>query len=229
MGEKNPQLCWTTNVDTTKNLIDIALNSKQRPWILYASSREVYGQKEHLPIHESASLEPVNIYGKSKAEAEKLIFEARARGLQVAVVRYSNVYGSTMDHPDRVIPAFCKAAAEGKELYVEGRDNLFDFTHLDDTIKGTLSLISLLILGRADLPPIHLTTGRPTSLNQAAEIALRSGKPEAKIIEAQSRTFDVSKFYGDTSLAQQILRWKSLITIEEGMSRLIQAYQLQKK
>lgn len=224
IGEKNPDLCWTTNVEGTSGIIEAVLKSKRKPWLLYASSREVYGQKNHLPVQESAPLEPVNIYGRSKAAAEKSVLEARKKGLRAAIVRYSNVYGSIMDHPNRVIPAFCRAAAEGCAMYVEGKDNLFDFTHLDDTIAGTLSLISLLISGQRELPPIHLTTGVPTSLQQAAEIALKIGESGTKIIEAPSRTFDVSKFYGDTSLAEKILGWRSSISIEEGMKRLFQAY-----
>lgn len=224
MGEKDPGLCWITNVEGTRRIIEAALKSKRKPWLLYASSREVYGQKSHFPVHESALLEPVNMYGRSKAAAEKDVLEARKRGLRAAVIRYSNVYGSIMDHSNRVIPAFCRAAAEGSAMYVEGKDNLFDFTHLDDTIAGTLSLISLLISGESELPPIHLTTGVPTSLQQAAEIALKIGESGTKIIKAPSRTFDVSKFYGDTSLAEKILGWRSSISIEEGMNRLFQAY-----
>lgn len=224
-GEKNPELCWKTNVVATKGIIEAALKSSRKPWLLYASSREVYGQPNLLPAKESFPLQPVNIYGRSKAEAEKNVLEARKKGLKSAVVRYSNVYGSIHDHPDRVVPAFCRSAAEGGELHVEGRDNLFDFTHLEDTIRGTLSLISLIESENHKLPPIHLTTGRPTSLQQAAELAVKASGSGARILEAASRHFDVAKFYGDASLAKKILGWQSSITIEQGIERLVKDFQ----
>jgi nucleoside-diphosphate-sugar epimerase len=224
LGEKNRELCWKTNVEATEHLLEQALTLPQKPWFLYASSREVYGQKIKLPVQESSHLEPLNIYGKSKAAAETKVLAARERGLITAVVRYSNVYGSIHDYPDRVIPAFCRAAAEGKEMYVEGVENLFDFTHLDDTVVGTLSLIELLMRGEQRIPTIHLTTGRPTSLLEAAEIALGMGEPGTRIIETAPRNFDVSTFYGDTTLAKTVLGWESQIFLKQGMERLILDY-----
>ncbi len=69
-AEKNPDLCWKTNVEGTKNVLDAAISSTKKPWILYASSREVYGQQKKLPVAECAPLNSVNIYGESKIEAE---------------------------------------------------------------------------------------------------------------------------------------------------------------
>ncbi|MTD34230.1 NAD-dependent epimerase/dehydratase family protein [Paludibacterium denitrificans] len=105
-GQRDPDLCWLTNVTGLQNLIKAALAQSSKPWILFSSSREVYGQTSSLPVVETAALNPLNVYARSKAEGERLVLEARSHGLQSAVVRLSNVYGCTKDHADRVIPAF---------------------------------------------------------------------------------------------------------------------------
>lgn len=220
-GEKDPNLCWETNFFGTQNVLSCALNSPKRPWVLYASSREVYGNQDVLPVKENCPLNPINIYGRSKAAAEENVLQRRYDGLNTAIVRFSNVYGSIMDHCDRVIPAFCVAAATGQPLRVEGSQNTFDFTHVTDVVRGTLKIIEKLIQGEQNLPPFHFTTGRATSLGEAAKIANRVGGQKSKIIEAPSRTFDVSNFCGDATQTMGILNWFPAIPLEDGISQLL--------
>lgn len=225
-GEKKPKLCWETNVEGTKQVLEAALDSPKKPWVLYASSREVYGQQEHLPVKETAPLIPVNIYGESKIAAEKAVEEGIKKGLKGSIVRFSNVFGSVYDHHDRVIPAFCAAAARGLNIRIDGRDNLFDFTFIDDVVQGILSYIYALNKSVVSLPPIHLTTGHAVSLEEVASYAQEASIYDIEIIEAPSRSFDVSKFSGDTSRAKDLLKWEACVHIREGINRLINQFRL---
>ncbi len=69
-GEKNPELCWETNAEASKQLLELALENEQKPWVLLSSSREVYGEPNTLPVKESSLLLPVNVYGKAKLAME---------------------------------------------------------------------------------------------------------------------------------------------------------------
>lgn len=225
-GEKNPELCWQANVEGTSTVVESALLSDRKPWVIYASSREVYGQPEDFPVKESSLRIPVNIYGKSKLAAEEIIQEASESGLVTSIVRFSNVFGSVHDHPDRVIPAFCRAATEGSVIRVDGSDNLFDFTYLEDVIQGLLSLIYLIVQKGHCLPAVHLTSGTPTSLGEIAQIAQKASAHSVQIVEAASRSFDVSRFWGDTERSHEMLNWRASVSVEEGMHRLINQYRL---
>ena len=142
-AERDPALCRETNVDGLRNVLEAALQSRRRPWLLFASSREVYGQPTRLPATEDAPLRPVNTYGRSKVEGERMVEAAKTEGLRAAIIRLSNVFGSTTDHADRVVPAFARAAARGLPLRVEGAEHTFDFTHMDDVTRGILALVEL--------------------------------------------------------------------------------------
>lgn len=220
-GERDPDLCWRSNFGGTQTVLNCALNSPKRPWVLYASSREVYGNQDVLPVKENSPLKPVNIYGRSKVAAEEIVLEVRQKGLNSAIVRFSNVYGSMNDHPDRVIPAFCLAAAMGLPLKVEGSTNTFDFTHVTDVVAGILKIIEKLSQGESNLPPFHFTTGHATSLREAADIANRAGGQKSDIVEGLGRTFDVSNFCGDATQTMGLLNWRPTIFIEEGMGQLL--------
>lgn len=224
-GEQNPELCWRTNYEGTLSVVESALSSSKSPWILYASSREVYGNPSVLPATEETPYDPINIYGESKMEAEKVVLDARKKGINTAIVRYSNVYGSLHDHHDRVIPAFCKAAATGSPIRVDGSSHSFDFTYIDDVVEGTLKVVAQLVEGKDQLPPFHFTTGRETTLGEAALMANKAGKKDSKIIEALPRNYDVPNFCGDSSKTRALLEWEPKISIEEGIERLTRLFQ----
>lgn len=221
-AERDPERCESTNVTGTANVASAATSAGA--WTLFASSREVYGEPARLPVSEDDPVAPLNRYGRSKAEGERIIADLRARGGRAAVLRFANVYGSTHDHPDRVVPAFCRNAAKGNRLRVDGAMHTFDFTHLDDTVGCIVKVIDALASGARDLPTIHVASGRPTTLGQLAVMASAAGGWRSEIVEAPSRDFDVSRFCGDPSRAFEVLGWRSERTVEDGVAELVRAF-----
>src|SRR5579871_3958963 len=98
LGEQNPTLCWKTNIEGTRNILEAVLHLLHKPWVIYASSREVYGQQAILPVTEKAPLLPLNTYARSKVMGEKLVLAYREKDVQTAILRFSNVYGSVNDY-----------------------------------------------------------------------------------------------------------------------------------
>lgn len=226
-GERNPELCWQTNAVASEQLLKAACKQAEKPWVLVASSREVYGESAVLPVLDSAPVNPVNIYGQAKAYMEKRALEARNYGLNTAVIRLANVYGCTMDHRDRVLPAFCFNAVQNSDLRVDGREHLFDFTHVSDTVKGLCLVVEQLENNEINLPPIHLLPGIGTTLGEAAEMAVKIAGSNSRMIDAPSRSYDVSRFIGDPSQAKKLLGWQASITPEQGIQLLVKAFQKQ--
>ena len=225
-GENNPDLCWETNAEASRQLIGLALESKLKPWVLVTSSREVYGESNDLPVTENCELKPVNIYGRAKLEMEDATLQARQQGLQTAIVRLANVYGDINDHIDRVLPAFCRAAVLGETLRVDGMQHTFDFTHISDTVEGVMLMIEKLENGEMNLPPIHLLPGLSTTLGEAADIAIQAAGSCSTIQEAPSRSYDVARFVGDATRAKTLLGWEAKVTPEQGIAQLVNDFQL---
>lgn len=226
-SEQDPPACWATNIEGTRNVLQAAAQvpAGRRPWVINASSREVYGHPATLPVAEDAPLKPVNVYGRSKAAAEALTIAARSAGVVTAIARFSNVYGTIEDHHDRVIPAFCRAAATGSTIHIEGAAHTFDFTWVDDVADGLFSLCRAVSAEAGAFPTVHFVSGRATTLGELAEIARSAGRAETKIVHHAPRTFDVSEFYGDPRRAEELLGWRALTTLEAGVERLVGAFQ----
>lgn len=226
-GERDPDLCWSTNVDALHALIEVVKNAPQRPWLVFASSREVYGQPAILPADEDSLLAPVNIYGRSKMEGERLIEHARGDGMRACTIRLSNVFGSVSDHRDRVVPAFARAAATGRDLRVDGRNHTFDFTHISDVTAGIMALIKSMLEGAAPPPPIHFVSGVATTLGELAEAAVAIAGSTSVIREAPPRDFDVARFVGNGARAKELLGWEPKMTLHAGLKRLIDECRLE--
>jgi dTDP-glucose 4,6-dehydratase len=53
--------------------LELCKSLPNKPWFIYASSREVYGEQKELPVNESASIDPIHNYAKGKAFIEKQV------------------------------------------------------------------------------------------------------------------------------------------------------------
>lgn len=218
IAHKNPELCIATNHEASKR---IALEAKQAgvKWFIYASSREVYGHVKEQRISESHPLNPVNIYGETKLKSEEYVDSLHSSSFNSAIVRFSNVFGQHYDHATRVIPAFVAAAYRNQALYIEGGENAFDFTFVDDVVDAITRMVSRMEAGQ-NLSPMHITTGQATSLNELARLALTIFNSESRLLKKSPRDFDVSSFSGDPGKAFEQLAWRHRSDSMQSMLRL---------
>src|SRR3989442_3153386 len=110
-GQKDPYTCWTTNQLGTLNVLEACRKCATRPALFYASSREVYGEPEYLPVDESHPKRPLSVYGMTKLCAETACASCSdvsqpEQSVNAVMFRISNLYGTARDLPGRVIPKF---------------------------------------------------------------------------------------------------------------------------
>lgn len=72
------EVTWKTNVLGTANLVSEAVNHGTRSFV-FTSSNVTYGIPESLPVTEETPLRPLEIYGKSKAQAERELAKYKHR------------------------------------------------------------------------------------------------------------------------------------------------------
>ncbi len=217
-GEEAPNQCRAVNVAGTKNVVDAAKNCGLKGPIVFASSREVYGNSNGATMSEDCPIEPVNVYGASKAMGEEII---RHSGLQHAIIRLSSVYGSMLDHPDRAIPALLWRSLNDLDLTITGGDRYFDFVHVKDTALGLMRAMNRMLARNESLPAVQLTTGIATTLKQLAETSIELTGSNSKVIETSGREFDPDGFVGSTDKAKEVLGWSAEIDLTTGMKVLM--------
>lgn len=135
------QLFWDVNVAGTRALLDAALEAGVRRFV-YGSTIGVYGALEG-EIDEQSPVDPDNIYGVTKLEAERLVLSYADR-LPVTAVRISETYGPG----DRRLLKLFKAI-KGKVFFRIGNGrNKHHLIYIDDLIEGLwLAATSEKVLG----------------------------------------------------------------------------------
>ena len=203
VAQNNPTECIRTNIDGTKSLLkalDGSFTQKSTPWLIFGSSREVYGEPKELPAKESFEKKFVNIYGDSKIQGENLFTSfAKRKGNSCFILRFANVYGNQYDLFDRVIPRFIKAIASEKELVIEGGGQVIDFTHISDTVDTIIKAINHLQSGKNIIDNFHILPGIGWSLYQLIEYIEKILDKKAIVKVNEKRDYDVEKFIGDST------------------------------
>jgi len=224
-AQNNPKECERTNLGGIHSLLNSIEKTGQNPWLIFGSSREVYGEAESLPVKENAPQKVVNIYGETKVKGEALFMAfSKKYNLNCAVIRFSNVYGNRYDLFGRVVPEFIRAIATGKTLIIEGGEQLIDFTHIDDSVNGIMKVIAYLNQQENIQENFHLCPGVGWTLFQLIAIIEKSVGKKAKIKTNLKRHYDVVKFIGDTSKINKLLGMKKFIPLEQGVCRSIDEY-----
>jgi nucleoside-diphosphate-sugar epimerase len=223
-GERAPAECHRTNVEGLQTVLTAALRARSIPWFVFVSSREVYGNAPVSPTGEDTNFSALNTYARTKVAGERMVGAAREAGLTANICRLSTVYGSVVDHDDRVLPAFCRAAATGGDIHIDGEDVVLDPTHIDDVTEG-LVLLAQQTAARELLPPIHFVGGQGYSLPELAKLAIGSGNRSPRIALRPPRSYDVKKFVGDPRRAKALLGWSAKTCTPDGMSKLVADFQ----
>jgi UDP-glucose 4-epimerase len=190
---------FTTNVVGTFNVLRAASEAKIGR-LVFASSREVYGDPVELPVDESQPLLAVNAYGASKVSGEAYCRAfRRAAGLDCVILRLANVYG-TRD-AGRVIPLWLERAAAGRDLEIYGGKQLIDFVWVGQVVEGLVRAA----VAPGPLPVINIGSGTGCRIVDVARriVRLSGGHSHLKIQPA--RAVDVTRFVADVTRMRQIL------------------------
>ncbi len=225
--EKHPIRCIDVNINGTISLAKALARLSYKPFIIYGSSREVYGEPRSLPATEHCPKIPVNLYGYTKLVGERIVEEAaKNMGVQAIILRFSNVYGSEYDILDRVIPRFIIRAIKGLPLEIHGGDQMFDFTHIDDTVEGVRRAIEKIMEAREEgyCRDYHILTGTPTRITDLPKMISEAIGGDVRVVYTRSRSYDVRRFYGDPGRAYRELGFRARIGIREGIVRTVERF-----
>jgi nucleoside-diphosphate-sugar epimerase len=216
-AELDKMECTRVNVSGTHRLLNAASSAKCS-WFIFGSSREVYGEPTSFPVREENGVSPINHYGHAKVMGEQMVREhCEQNGMVHSNLRFSNVYGHPGDHQTRLINAFLRRALQSEPLEIHGGGQVFDFTHIDDTVAAIFKTAHLLHDGHEHLPPIHILPGKPVAIEDLANLVLDIIGSDSEIVFTAGRDYDVEQFHGDPGRMEEFLGYRCSIDIREGL------------
>jgi len=218
-----PRKYVTNNVTAARVLLEAAVRAKVRRFV-FSSSCAVYGHPPRLPITEDTPQEPVNPYGETKRDFERLLADVGPRtGMGVVSLRYFNASGATErlgeDHdPETHLIPNVLAAALGRRaaLEVYGTDYptadgtaVRDYVHVADIADAHLRALDVKLDGGSAVA-VNLGTGTGRSVREVVEAARRvTGRP-VPTVERPRRPGDPPELVAAVGRAATVLGWRAL-------------------
>jgi dTDP-glucose 4,6-dehydratase len=204
----------------------LGLAKRHRARFLIASTSEVYGDPLEHPQSESYwghvnPIGPRGVYDEAKRYAEALTMAYhRQQGVDTAIVRIFNTYGSRMrPHDGRAIPTFLRQALANRPLTVFGDGSQTrSFCFVSDLIRG---LIALAESGHHD--PVNIGNPDEYTLLELAEAVKEITGAASDILFEALPVDDPKQRRPDIGLAKELLGWAPEVSLRDGLRRTIDA------
>ena len=227
-----PQKYVTNNVTAARVLLEAAVRARIRRFV-FSSSCAVYGRPATTPIREDAPLAPVNPYGETKRDYERLLAEVGPKhGIGVVSLRYFNASGATEqrgeahDPETHLIPnVFAAALGNRVALEVYGTDYptadgtaIRDYVHVADIADAHLRALDVALDGGVAVA-VNLGTGTGRSVREVVETARRVTRRAVPMVERPRRPGDPPELVAAVGRAATLLGWRpSHSSLEEILS-----------
>ena len=211
------------NITGTINLLN-AMNAQDVTKFVFSSTAAVYGFPQYLPLDENHPLEPINYYGFTKLEIERILkWYGELKGLKFAALRYFNAAGydprgritSLENNPANLLPIVMEVASgKRRKMEVFGNDydtkdgtGVRDYIHVSDLASAHVKALEY--LASNDSLTVNLATGESHSVLDVINLAKEVSGKEIPYEIVSRRPGDPAELYAGTNMAFEKLNWKA--------------------
>jgi len=196
--------------------------------IVFASTRQIYGKPEYLPVDEKHLLRPVDVNGINKMAGEwYYILYNNVYGIRSCALRLTNTYGPRMrvkDARQTFLGIWVRLLVEGKPFEVWDGEQLRDFTYVDDAVDALLLAAAN---DAGDGHAFNLGGECAISLKDLASLLVDAnggGEYKVRSFPEDRKRIDIGDYYADDRLIRKVLGWEPKVPLREGLARTLAYY-----
>jgi nucleoside-diphosphate-sugar epimerase len=225
---RDPQTDLAINGTAQLSLLEQCRAVNPTARIVFASTRQLYGRPQYLPVDEDHPVAPVDVNGINKLSAElyhRLYHDVY--GLSTRILRLTNTIGPRMrirDARQTFLGVWVRQLLEGKPIEVWGGAQLRDFNDVDDVVDA------LLIAGQnQDLAPSPYNLGslESISLLELARMMITiHGKGDVIIrpFPSERKKIDIGDYHASYARYQQATGWQPRRSLSRTLERTLAYY-----
>lgn len=197
--------------------------------VVFASTRQVYGKPQYLPVDERHPLHPVDINGVNKLAGEwyHTVYHD-AYGLRTTALRLTNTYGPRMrvkDARQTFLGIWIRRLIEGKPILVFGDGKqIRDFNYIDDVVDA---LLLAAVNDEANGKVFNLGAEDPISLNDLAALLIEiNGQGSCEIVPfpEERKAIDIGDYYADYRKFRAQFGWRPRTGLRDGLRTTLEYY-----
>ena len=225
----DPHTDLDINAAAQLSILEVCRKENPDIKIVFASTRQLYGRPDYLPVDEKHPIRPVDVNGINKLAGEwyHLLYN-NVYGIRACALRLTNTYGPGMrvkDARQTFLGIWIRLLLEGKPIKVFGDGlQLRDFNYVDDCVEA------LLLAGASDQ-----ANGKVYNLGGSEVIGLKDlskmmvnlghgGSFELAPFPSERKAIDIGDYYSDFSLITKELGWVPKIDLKDGLKRTLNYY-----
>lgn len=224
-----PMVDLEINATAQLSILEACRRSNPDIKIVFASTRQIYGRPNYLPVNELHPIKPVDVNGINKFAGEQYhILYHEVYNLCSTVLRLTNTYGPRMrikDSRQTFLGIWVRSILENKPINVYGEGlQLRDFNYVDDCIDAMLLAAQN---DRANGKIFNLGSAEVISLKSLAELMIGlgfGGNFNLVPFPTERKKIDIGDYYGDYSLIASELGWVPKVGISEGLTNTLKYY-----
>ncbi len=226
----DPQTDLDINATAQLSILEACRKANPIIKIVFASTRQLYGKPDYLPVDEKHPIRPVDVNGINKLAGEwyHLLYN-NVYGIRACALRLTNTYGPGMrvkDARQTFLGIWVRLLIEGKPIKVFGDGlQLRDFNYVDDCVEA------MLLAGASDAANgkvFNLGSNEVVGLKDLAEMMVglgHGGTYELIPFPPERKAIDIGDYYSDFSLITQELGWTPKVDLLEGLKTTMAYYQ----
>ncbi len=224
----DPETDLEINCRAQLTLLEACRKHNPKLRVVFASTRQIYGRPDYLPVDEKHPLRPVDVNGINKLAGEEYhLLYSQVHGVPSTVLRLTNTIGPRMrvkDARQTFVGIWIRQILGGQPIEVWGGAQRRDFTYVDDAVEAFL-----LAATHPDAVGGVFNLGGvgQVSLRELAETLVEvagEGSYRVRSFPADRRKIDIGDYYSDCRLIESTLGWKPRTTIKQALTKTLAYY-----
>jgi UDP-glucose 4-epimerase len=226
---RDPHTDLEINCRSQLTLLEACRHHNPAAKVVYASTRQIYGKPQFLPVTEQHLVRPTDVNGINKAAGEyyHLVYN-NVFGIRATALRLTNIYGPRQlikHNRQGFIGWFIRLALEDKEIAVFGDGSqIRDFVYVDDAVDAFLRA------GTCDgCNGEAFNVGGDDHISHRDLVKLLvavAGAGRYTFVEwpADKKAIDIGSFYADSTRFKRVTGWAPTVPLGEGFARTLAFY-----
>ena len=225
----DPQTDLDINASAQLAILEACRRANRGVRLVFASTRQLYGRPDYLPVDEKHPIRPVDVNGINKLAGEGYhLLYSSVYGIRASVLRLTNTYGPGMrvkDARQTFLGIWIRQLLEGQPIKVFGDGKqLRDFNYVDDCVDALLraatddaAIGKVYNLGSSEVVSLGDLALLMTGLVPGGHFEIVPFPPERKAI-------DIGDYYSDFKLIRQELGWSPKVALAQGLAGTVAYY-----
>lgn len=231
---RDPYTDLDINCRAQLSILESCRKNNTRLKLVYASTRQIYGKPDYLPVDERHLLRPVDVNGINKMAGEWYhILYNNVYGIRGCALRLTNTIGPRMrvkDARQTFLGIWIKKLLDEEPIQVFGDGTqIRDFNYVDDAVEAFLMAGAS---PAADGQIFNLGGDEAINLRDLAALLVEvngSGSYELVPFPPERKSIDIGDYYADYRMIQGRLGWRPRVSLREGLARTLAFYRAERE